>query len=67
MQICRFLAGYSYAHADIVRRAMSKKQTDAMQAEKNAFVSGCEAHGISRELADEIFGEMLDFAKSGIK
>ena len=63
MQICRTLAGYSYARADIVRRAMSKKQTDAMQAERNAFISGCEAHGVSSELASEIFGEMLDFAK----
>ena len=63
MQICRLLAGYSYARADIVRRAMSKKQTDAMQAEKDAFISGCEARGVSSELAGEIFGEMLDFAK----
>ena len=63
MQICRLLAGYSYARADIVRRAMSKKQTDAMQAEMGAFISGCEAHGTSRELASDIFGEMLDFAK----
>ena len=63
MQICRLLAGYSYARADIVRRAMSKKQTDAMKAEKDAFISGCEARGISSELASEMFGEMLDFAK----
>ena len=63
MQICRELAGYSYARADIVRRAMSKKQTDAMQAEMGAFISGCEARGTSSELASEIFGEMLDFAK----
>ena len=63
MQICRTLAGYSYARADIVRRAMSKKQTDAMQAEKDAFISGCEARGVSSELASDIFGEMLDFAK----
>ena len=63
MQICRLLAGYSYARADIVRRAMSKKQTDAMKSEKDAFISGCEARGISSELASEMFGEMLDFAK----
>ena len=63
MQICRLLAGYSYARADIVRRAMSKKQTDAMKAEKDAFISGCEARGISSELASEMFGEMIDFAK----
>ena len=63
MQICRTLAGYSYARADIVRRAMSKKKTSAMQAEREAFLSGCLDHGVSREAADEIFEEMLGFAK----
>ena len=63
MQICRLLAGYSYARADIVRRAMSKKKTSAMQAERDAFISGCGERGVSSGLAEEIFGEMLDFAK----
>ena len=63
MQICRTLAGYSYARADIVRRAMSKKKTSAMQAERDAFVSGCADHGVSKEAAEEIFEEMLGFAK----
>jgi hypothetical protein len=34
MQIFRTLAGYSFAKADIVRRAMSKKKADVMAAEK---------------------------------
>ena len=63
MQICRSLAGYSYARADIVRRAMSKKKTSAMQAEREAFVSGCLEHGVSSRVAEEIFEEMLGFAK----
>ncbi len=63
MQICRTLAGYSYARADIVRRAMSKKKTSAMQAEREAFVTGCLDHCVSRENAEEIFEEMLGFAK----
>ena len=63
MQICRLLAGYSYARADIVRRAMSKKKTEAMQAEREGFINGCAEHGVSAELAEEIFEEMLGFAK----
>ena len=63
MQICRKLAGYSYARADIVRRAMSKKKAAAMQAEREAFVTGCLDHGVSAKLAEEIFEEMLGFAK----
>ncbi|MBQ8303016.1 MAG: DNA polymerase III subunit alpha [Clostridia bacterium] len=63
MQICRSLAGYSYARADIVRRAMSKKKTSAMQAERDAFVSGCVERGVEKILAEKIFEEMLGFAK----
>ena len=63
MQICRSLAGYSYARADIVRRAMSKKKTSAMQAEREDFVSGCAANNISGEIAEEIFEDMVGFAK----
>ena len=63
MQICRTLAGYSYARADIVRRAMSKKKTSAMQAEREAFIRGCKEHGVAADAAEEIFEEMLGFAK----
>ena len=63
MQICRLLAGYSYARADIVRRAMSKKKTEAMKAEREGFIKGCLEHNVSCELAEEIFEEMLGFAK----
>lgn len=63
MQICRLLAGYSYARADLVRRAMSKKKTSAMQAERDDFISGCAAHGVNRADAEEIFEEMVGFAK----
>ena len=63
MQICRKLAGYSYARADIVRRAMSKKKTSAMQAERDAFLDGCVANGIDRNDAADVFDEMVGFAK----
>ena len=63
MQICRQLAGYSYARADIVRRAMSKKKTDAMNAEREDFIKGCSERGIERALAEKIFEEMVGFAK----
>ena len=63
MQICRSLAGYSYARADVVRRAMSKKKTSAMQAEREDFLSGARDRGIDERAADEVFSEMLGFAK----
>ncbi len=63
MQICRSLAGYSYAKADNVRRAMSKKKTEAMNAERDDFINGCAAHGVKREDAEAIFADMVGFAK----
>ena len=63
MQICRLLAGYSYARADLVRRAMSKKKSDVMNAEHDGFIKGCVERGFSAESASEIFDEMVGFAK----
>ncbi len=63
MQICRELAGYSYARADIVRRAMSKKKTEEMAREYAGFMEGCKSGGINPKDANEIFEEMLGFAK----
>ncbi len=62
MEICRKLAGYSYGHADIVRRAMAKKKHEVMLKERESFVAGAVCNGISAETANEIFDEMVSFA-----
>ncbi len=62
MQICRELAGYSFAHADIVRRAMSKKKADVMKAERALFETGAQERGVPAETANAIFDEMVSFA-----
>ncbi len=63
MQICRTLAGYSYARADNVRRAMSKKKESVMIAERADFINGAIERGVDRTVAEEIFEEMLGFAQ----
>lgn len=71
MQIVRDLAGYTLGRSDLLRRAMSKKKGDVMQKERQVFVygdeengvPGCIANGISEELANKIYDEMIDFAK----
>lgn len=71
MQIVRDLAGYSLGGADILRRAMSKKKDSVMQAERKRFVygdektgvAGCIKNGISEEVANKIYDDMVDFAK----
>jgi DNA polymerase-3 subunit alpha len=62
MEIFRSLADYSYARADIVRRAMSKKKHEVMLQERESFVQGCGNHNISSEVANSIFDEMVSFS-----
>ncbi|MBQ9899373.1 MAG: DNA polymerase III subunit alpha, partial [Ruminococcus sp.] len=62
MEICRRLAGYSYGHADIVRRAMAKKKHDVMLRERESFVAGARQNGVPAETADSVFDEMVSFA-----
>ncbi len=70
MEIFRLLAGYSLGKADMVRRAMSKKKLDVLKAERENFVHGnadenipgCAANGVSEEIANQIFDQLLDFA-----
>lgn len=62
MEIFRTLAGYSFGHADIVRRAMSKKKHDVMEHEREAFVEGCTRNNISASDANAIFDDMSSFA-----
>lgn len=62
MQICQSLAGFTLGHADQVRRYMSKKKADKLAHERDAFVTGCETNGISAEIANTLFDQMMDFA-----
>jgi DNA polymerase-3 subunit alpha len=62
MQVCRSLGGYTYGHADVVRRAMSKKKHDVMEKERTAFVAGAKERGIDQSVANKVFDNMTDFA-----
>ena len=46
MQLCTDAAGFTLGHADMVRRAMAKKDKSKMEAERNSFVNGCLKNGI---------------------
>ena len=62
MEICRSLAGFTFGHADQVRRYMSKKKADKLAAERDAFVSGCGKNGVQEKEANILFDQMMDFA-----
>jgi len=63
MQVFRELAGYSLGRADIIRRAMSKKQHKVLEQERTGFVQACHTlHGIPTQAANKIFDDMTSFA-----
>ncbi len=60
------LAGYSLGQADLLRRAMGKKDKEKMAKERVTFVEGCErVNGISASVANAIFGFLEKFAEYG--
>ncbi len=62
MSIFRELGGYTYGHADVVRRAMSKKKASVLLAERESFVKGAVARGVEESVAQTLFEDMESFA-----
>ncbi|MBT1073029.1 DNA polymerase III subunit alpha [Pelotalea chapellei] len=65
MQISRTLAGYSLGRADLLRRAMGKKDPVVMAKEKEPFLAGAKEQGIDPKKAEAIFDQMAKFAEYG--
>ncbi len=65
MQVAQTLSGYSLGEADLLRRAMGKKIKSEMDAQRARFVEGATAHGLTRQLADDIFDLLAKFADYG--
>jgi DNA polymerase III subunit alpha len=64
-QIARDLAGYSLGKADILRRAMGKKDRKEMASQRGSFISGAVERGIGHDDAEAIFDTCAKFAEYG--
>jgi DNA polymerase-3 subunit alpha len=64
-QIARDLAGYSLGRADILRRAMGKKDKKEMASQRDIFISGAVERGIAKSDAEAIFEACAKFAEYG--
>ncbi|MGA7788149.1 MAG: DNA polymerase III subunit alpha, partial [Xanthobacteraceae bacterium] len=64
-QIARDLAGYSLGKADILRRAMGKKDRKEMASQRDSFISGAVERGIGQADAEAIFETCAKFAEYG--
>ena len=65
LRAAQVLADFSLGSADILRRAMGKKDHDEMLQQKNAFLEGSSKNGIKKENANEIFDQISAFAGYG--
>ncbi len=70
IEIFRSLGGYTMGQADNIRKAISKKKMKEIESARKVFVygdpvqniCGCIGHGISEQVAQSIYDEIVDFA-----
>jgi DNA polymerase-3 subunit alpha len=60
--LLQLLAGYKPGEADLVRKAIGKKNRSIMEAEKPRFIKGCEDHGLNKKEAEKIWNLIQPFA-----
>ena len=66
MQAAQVLAGFSLGEADLLRRAMGKKEASEMAAQRQRFVEGCaRTSDIAAPRANELFDLIDKFAGYG--
>lgn len=65
MQIAQVLSGYTLGGADMLRRAMGKKNAEAMAKQRAIFSEGASANGVDAEVASSVFDLMEKFAEYG--
>jgi DNA polymerase III subunit alpha len=63
MRIAQDLGGYTLGQADLLRRAMGKKKKEEMEKHRNQFVDGAAKNGIRKEVATDLFEQMVVFAE----
>lgn len=65
LEILRVVGGYTYAEADIIRRAMSKKKKDVIEKEQQRFINGVISKGYKVDIAKELYNQIIKFSNYG--
>jgi DNA polymerase-3 subunit alpha len=65
LKIAQELAGYSLGKADILRKAMGKKQAEVMAQQKIEFIEGATKRGIDKKIAEKVFDQIETFGRYG--
>ena len=65
MKVASELAGFSLGQADILRKAMGKKQKKVMEKQRELFIKGAQKNKIKKNVAVEVFDLIAYFAGYG--
>lgn len=65
MEILRKMGNFSYAEADIIRRAISKKKLSVMEDAKSKFITNAISLGYKEESAENVYNLIVKFADFG--
>ena len=65
MKIAAKMAGFSLGQADILRRAVSKKEKSLLMEQRKAFVKGCIKQGYDEATGEKIYDLIVRFANYG--
>lgn len=65
MKIANKFAGYSLGEADVLRRAVSKKNRETLEKERNKFVEGVINNGYTEDTGNQIYDYIVKFANYG--
>jgi DNA polymerase III subunit alpha len=65
MQIASEMAGFTMGEADMLRRAMGKKDRELMAQQRAKFIAGCGEKGIEKKSAEPVWDLMEKFAGYG--
>lgn len=65
LKIANLLAGYSLGQADLLRKAMGKKDAKIMNEQKKGFIEGAVKHKVDQKAAERIFDLIETFARYG--
>jgi DNA polymerase-3 subunit alpha len=65
MRIAQAIAGFTLGQADVLRKAMGKKDPKVMAKQRNAFLEGAKAKGVNEKKATKLFEQIEFFAGYG--
>ncbi len=65
LQIARDLCGFTLGEADVLRKAIGKKNVKLLNEQKEKFIAGGVAHGVRPDIAEQLFHFVEPFALYG--